>query len=48
MSELNLCTKTISLNQKNISLIYVQRKNFLELKKVLLFQEKFYDPKKFV
>ena len=34
------CTeKTVSLNQRNISLIYGQRKNFFELKKVLLIQK---------
>ena len=33
--------KTVSLNQRNISLIYGQRKNFIELKKVLLIQKKF-------
>ena len=36
------CTrKTVSLNQRNISLIYGQRKHFFELKKVLLIQKKF-------
>ena len=30
--------KTVSLNQRDISLIYGQRKNFFELKKVLLIQ----------
>ena len=34
-----LCTqKTVSLNQRDISLIFSQRKNFFELKKVLLIQ----------
>ena len=33
--------KTVSLNQKNISLMYGQRKNFVELKKVLLIQKNF-------
>ena len=42
-----ICTeKTVSLNQRNISLIYGQRKNFFELKKVLLIQKNFFDPKK--
>ena len=31
--------KTVSLNQRNISLIYGQRKNFFELKKVLLIKK---------
>ena len=31
---------TVSLNQRNIYFIYGQRKNFFELKKVLLFQIK--------
>ena len=30
---------TVSLNQRNIFLIYGQRKNFIELKKVLLIQK---------
>ena len=34
--------KTVSLNQRNISLIYSQRKNFFELKKVLLIQTNFF------
>ena len=33
--------KTVSLNQRNISFIYGQRKNFFELKKVLLIQKHF-------
>ena len=33
--------KTVSLNQRNISLIYGQRKNFFELKKFLVIQKKF-------
>ena len=37
---LRLCTeKTVSLNQRNISLIYGQRKNFFELKKVFSIQK---------
>ena len=32
--------KTVSLNQRYISLIYGQRKNFFELKKVLLIKKK--------
>ena len=31
--------KTVSLNQRNIPLIYSQRKIFFELKKVLLIQK---------
>ena len=31
--------KTVSLNQRKISLIYDQRKNFFELKKVSLIQK---------
>ena len=33
--------KIVSLNQKHISLIYGKRRNFFELKKVLLIQKKF-------
>ena len=33
--------KAVSLIQRNMSLIYGQRKNFFELKKVLLIQKKF-------
>ena len=33
--------KTVSLNQRNISLIFGQRKNVFEVKKVLLIQENF-------
>ena len=33
--------KTVSLNQRNISLIYGERKNFFELKKVLLIHKNF-------
>ena len=33
--------KKVSLNQRNISLIYGQRKNFFELKKVFLIQTDF-------
>ena len=33
--------KTVSLNQRIISLIYGQRKNFYELKKVLLIPKNF-------
>ena len=36
---LNFTEKIVSLNQRNISLIYSQRKNFYELNKVLLIQE---------
>ena len=32
--------KTVSLNLRNISVIYSQRKKFFELKKVLLIQKK--------
>ena len=38
--------KTVSLNQKNISLICDQRKNFFEFKKVLLVQKKFFNVNK--
>ena len=38
--------KTVSLNQKKISLKYGQGKNFFESKKVSLIQKKFFDPKK--
>ena len=31
--------KKVSLNQRNISLIYDQRKNFFELKEVLLIEK---------
>ena len=42
-----VCTEeTVSLNQRNISLIYGQRKNFFELKKVLLIKKNFFDSKK--
>ena len=33
--------KTVSLNQRNIYLIFGQRKNFFQLKKVLLIQRNF-------
>ena len=46
----NLCIaireKIVSLNKRNISLIYGQWKNFFELKKVLLIKKNFFDPKK--
>ena len=42
----NYTEKTVSLNQRNISLIHGERENFFELKKVLLTQKKFFDPKK--
>ena len=35
----NHTEKTVSLNQRNISLLYGQRKNFFELKKDLLIQK---------
>ena len=34
--------KIVSLNQRNISLVYGQRKHFFELKKVLLMQKHFF------
>ena len=37
--QLRYIQKTVSLNQGKISLIYGQRKNFFELKKVLLIQK---------
>ena len=40
----NFTEKTVSLNQRNISLIYGQKK-FFELKKVLLIQKKFLQSK---
>ena len=36
----------LTMYQRNISLIYGQWKNFFELKKVLLIQKMFFDPKK--
>ena len=33
--------KTVSLNQRNISLMYGRRKNFFEIKKVMLIQTNF-------
>ena len=38
---INHTEKTVSLNQRKIYLIYGQRNNFFELKKVLLIQKKF-------
>ena len=41
-SDTCICTKkTVSLNQRHISLIYGGRKNLFELKKVLLIQKSF-------
>ena len=37
--------KTVSLNQRNISFIYGQRKNFFELKQVFLVQKNFFKRK---
>ena len=46
---MNICKyyteKTVFLNQRNNSLIYGQRKNFFELKKVLIIQKNFLRPK---
>ena len=41
LDNLTYTEKTVSLNQRNISLIYGQRKNFFELKKDLLIQKNF-------
>ena len=37
--------KSVSLNQRNISMIYGQRKNFFELKKILLIPKNFLQSK---
>ena len=45
-SGFSLNQETASLNQRNINLIYGQRKNFFELKKILLNQKNFFNVNK--